>query len=102
MAVAAVLMAREAMQHDLEKDGGDAGQDMMKVIRAVRIIKRFFISSRNRDRLDHRRLAERVLFDAELQRGLCRLAIQVLIFCLLIQVLDYIVTTNTAELCHSI
>ena len=90
MAVAAVLMTQAAMQHDLEGAGGesDAGPDMMRVIRAVRIIKRFFIASKNRDRLDHRRLGERVLFDAELQRGLCRMAIQVLIFCLLIQVLE--------------
>lgn len=89
MAVAAVLMTQEAMQHDLERaGGGDAVPDMMRVIRAVRIIKRFYIASKNRDRLDHSKLAGRVLFDAELQRGLCRLAIQVLIFCLLIKVLE--------------
>jgi len=86
--VATILASKELHATDLEEaqDITD-GEDLMRVIRAANIIKRFFRAKKVRTRLDHRLLTERVKFDVDLLRGLGRLLVQICLFCFLIQVI---------------
>jgi len=86
--VATILASQELHATDLEKaqDITD-GEDLMRVIRAANIIKRFFRAKKVRTRLDHRLLTERVKFDADLLRGLGRLLVQICLFGFLIPVI---------------
>ena len=83
-AVAAAILATKDDGTDLEcayPASFPRGQDLESTILAINTIKRYFLRRKHPIRLDHRRLADRVLFDAELFRGLGRLAIQICIFC---------------------
>jgi len=87
--MAAVVVAILASQELHGTDLGEAeknGEDLLRLIRAANIIKRFFRSKKIGTRLDHRLLTERVKFDADLLRGLGRLLVQICLFCFLIQV----------------
>ena len=83
--VATILALQNLHATDLE-EAGKNGQDVMRVIRAANIIKRFFRAKSIRTRLNHRLLTERVKFDADLLRGLGRLLVQICLFCFLISV----------------
>jgi len=83
--VVAILASQELHGTDLE-EAEKNGEDLLRLIRAANIIKRFFRAKKIGTRLDHRLLTERVKFDADLLRGLGRLLAQICLFCFLIQV----------------
>lgn len=85
--VAAVIAENEWRASDLEKASDEMGQDLMRAIRAVGIIKRFFRRRKHLQRLHYKNLYQRLQFEHDLLRGLGRFFIQILIFCLLVPVM---------------